>query len=92
MFFSLKNIQKACIQLLAIRDTNLFNAFICRFERMIATVDRLLTVVKVNLPQNMGDNQVLTTLINNLYITAESAVPRKVIQIIFDKYKLSLLR
>ena len=59
---------------------------------MIATVDRLLTVVEVNLPQDMGDNQVLTTLINNLYITAESAVPRKVIQIIFDKYKLSLLR
>lgn len=59
---------------------------------MIATVNRLLTVVKENLPQDMGDNPVLTNLINNLYITADNAVPRKVIQILLDEYKLLWLR
>lgn len=88
MFFSLKNIPKKH----AIRHKSFFTVFNSRFERMIATVNRLLTVVKENLPQDMGDNPVLTNLLNNLYITADNAVPKKVIQILLDEYKLLWLR
>lgn len=61
------------------------------FERIMTTVDKLLAILKENLPLDKGDNPVLSNLIHSLYMVTEIPVPRKVLQYFMMKGQLTFL-
>ncbi|VDI25159.1 Hypothetical predicted protein, partial [Mytilus galloprovincialis] len=60
------------------------------FDRIIQTVDKLLTVVKESLPGDRGDNPIVSNLVQNLYIQ-EMVAPRKVLDYLITKGDVSYL-
>ncbi|XP_052088236.1 E3 ubiquitin-protein ligase listerin-like [Mytilus californianus] len=73
-----------------VKDTVISVQQIQIFDRIIKTVDKLLTVVKESLPGDRGDNPIVSNLVQNLY-TQEMVAPRKVLDYLITKGDLSYL-